>query len=442
MENHATIPQVRFNLKSHKSQPLDKPILIIAVFRYEGNRLLYTTGEKVPLKYWNKKTNRAKESVHYPESVEINESLEKIKREIRTLYRKQYIGKNITPQKFKLELDYKLGRKQKPGSNQDNNVSLYEFVERLIEDRKIGVEGRWGQTWQKFNSTLNHLKTFGQEVYSRELNYDDITLEFKDKFVQWCRETQNHSENTIAKNITVIKQFLKEARDHHSNNIIMDDRFTHPRKFIPKNFPTLDELKKLYNHKFEDTKLQEAIDLYLLSAFGGGLRWSDISVLNKKNEINYHGSQVLQVFTYKGRNTKSDNEVIIPITPQLRSILNKYEWQLPKIPYEDINDLVRTGFKEAGIDRSVLKKSGIRGIKPETKPLYEEISFHTARYAYITYMINDLGVSAEELAKITGQSLKVLLKYEQGDKMKNASKVADKINAKLSELRVIKNEAI
>ena len=44
---------------------------------------------------------------------------------------------------------------------------------------------------------------------------------------------------------------------------------------------------------------------------------------------------------------KSDNEVLIPITPQLRHLIDKYDWQLPQVKYYELNELIRDGFKEA-----------------------------------------------------------------------------------------------
>ena len=45
-------------------------------------------------------------------------------------------------------------------------------------------------------------------------------------------------------------------------------------------------------------------------------------------------------------------------------------------------------------------------------------------------MINNLKVSPIELTKITGQSLKILMEYERGDKVKNARSVMSKINSR------------
>ena len=47
------IPTVRFNLKNHDTvKDKDKDVLISLVFRYNGKRLVYSTGLKVKPRYW------------------------------------------------------------------------------------------------------------------------------------------------------------------------------------------------------------------------------------------------------------------------------------------------------------------------------------------------------------------------------------------------------
>lgn len=429
-------PKVRYNLKDYLSK--DGESHILAIFRYGDKKLKYYTGLVVKPKYWNK-TGNAKESVNYSKGAEINSELLVITKAIISIYNG---NKNIELEAFRNEIDYELGHKARPKEN-TNELTLYQFVEKLIEKKKKEVDGKHGQTWQKLKTVLKKLKAYADIHLQRDLEYDDIDLDFKDDFVEWLRDEYDHSENTIAKTIAVTKQFLIESTRYHSNMIVANKKFTHPRVAVPKEFPTLEELFVLSDKEFESLEVQKAIDLYLISAFGGGLRWSDIRDLSRENEITFKGKKVIQVFTYKGRDTKSDNEVLIPITPQLKVLLDKYGWKLPEVPYHNLNDLVRDGFKLAGLDRRVQQKSGIKGTKPVTKKLYEVVHFHTARYAYITYMINDMGVSAERLAKVTGQSLKVLLKYEQGDKKKNAVEIGDQIHSKLVRMRAVhKNEAI
>jgi hypothetical protein len=448
MTRKATTPNVRFNLKSHRDDK--KPVLLIAVFRYSSGRLLYTTGQKVLPKYWSKSRNRAYARLSSSdnglliESLDkVNKKLDKIEQKIIKIYEK---NKTISKEEFKLKLDYALKRKEKPKSKRKKHLRFFEFIENEIEKQKLRVNGlTGGQTWQKYEGTYKKLKEYAAYYDLEELQYFDIDDEFKERFVIWLETGRKNkmgeivkiSRNTLSKEIETVKTFLKRSRKYHSNNYYLDPEFRVGRVKTDKHYPTLEELRYLYNYSFEKESHQKVIDLYLISAFGGGLRISDVLSLSKDCETTYNGEEVLHVFTFKGRNTKEDNEVVIPFTPQLRSLIDKYNWNLPEFSENYINKTLKVIFKLAGLNRKKLIKSGIKGESPVAQELHEKIHFHTARYAYIDYMINDFEVSAEKLQKITGQSLQVLLAYERGDKKKNATKVAAKVNDKLRGLHVV-----
>lgn len=445
-DNHSSqpiqvkIPEVRFNLKS-KSDP-NKATLISAVFRFNGTRLVYSTCKHVQPKYWNSKTHRAKESVNFIDGVEINHALDLIRNTIRTTYSEYVLPHKVSIQDFKTELDYRLGRKERPKVKTGNGKSFSEFIDYEIEKQKIRVNGKiGGQTWQKYQSMRDRLESFiNESIY--ELEYDSLNESFKDDFVLHL-ENKGLSQNTISKDVETLKTLLKRSRKFHSNNYYNDPDFKVGRVKTTKHYPTLEELKHLYSFKFDNPVHKKVVDLYCISAFGGGLRISDVLTLKRENEErDENGNQYLRVFTYKGREVKSDNEVVIPFTPQLRELIDKYNWELPKFSEQHINETLKEAFAKAELKREKLMKSGVKGERPGLKKLCDIVHFHTARYAYIDYMINDLDVSAEQLQKITGQSLKVLLGYERGDKKKNALKVGTKINAQMKGLHVVRNEAV
>ena len=427
------IPEVRFNLKSHKKG--DKEVLIVGMFRIPNKPLLrYSTQRHVDPKYWNKKERRCKESVNYIDGAIINKDLDLIRSTIRAIYTE--LGPDIDPKSIKAETDIQLGRRERPRQKADDYKSFAEFLDFEINKNKLRVNGlKGGQTWQKYESLKERINQYSIET-GFQSQYENFNLTFKDDFVLWL-EGKELSQNTISKDIETIKSLLRRSRRYHNNHIYNDPDFKVSRIKTTKHYPTLDELKTLYNFKFENKTYQEVADLYLVSAFGGGLRISDVTRLTQDNERIIDGERFLHVYTYKGRTVKEDNEVVIPFTPQLESIIEKYNWKLPSYSEQYINDTLKELFKEAKLDRQKLIKTGKKSDKAELKALHEVVIFHSARYAYIDYMMNDLDISAEELRKITGQSLKTLLGYERGDKRKNAQKVSSKINSKLRGLHVV-----
>jgi integrase len=136
----------------------------------------------------------------------------------------------------------------------------------------------------------------------------------------------------------------------------------------------------------------------------------------------------IQMHTFKGRNTKLDNEVVIPVLPELRALLKKYDFEIPTILSEQRhNDYIKDICEWAEINRMVLHKESEKGeIKETSIPVYSKITNHSGRYTFINMMLNEKGLTPFELQKITGQSLKVLMGYENGDKKANAKKVIQK----------------
>lgn len=438
MPKASTTPKVRYNLKEYIDKDGEQQIVV--VFRYPQKdakaprlRLLYHTGLKVNPKYWDNDKSEAKESVRYENGSKINKKLDSIKTLVLDIHEN---NKYITLQEFRNELDYSRGRKDRPVIADPNKKSFEEFILHEIEKQKIKVNGKkGGQTWQKYSSLLKRIKDFAVKE-NWNLSYDSINESFKDDYVLWL-EKKRLSQNTISKDIETIKTLLKRSRRFHSNTYYTDDDFKVSRVSTSEHYPTLEELKHLFQFAFENETHQKVIDLYLISAFGGGLRISDVLQLDIENETDLDGAKVLHVYTYKGREVKEDNEVVIPFTPQLRVLIDKYQWKLPRFSEQYINDTLKDAFEIAELTRTKLMKSGVKGEDAKLRRLCDVVHFHTARFSYIDYMMNDLDVSAEQLKKITGQSLKVLLAYERGDKKKNAVKVAEIINKRLIGLKVV-----
>lgn len=280
------------------------------------------------------------------------------------------------------------------------------------------------------------------------MTFDNITLEFKKSFVKWLYTNGVKSQNTVNKIISTIKQFMVEAANettaidgelvkYHSNQSHLHKDFGVKRVKTSKVFLELTDLDQIAECDLT-TKPSYAIvrDYFLISSYTG-LRISDLYTLNSDHISD--DKKTITLHTFKGRKTKADNEVVIPILPELTEILERYDYQLPEcLSEQKHNDYIKEICKLAKVDRKVLHKESIKGEIKETKiPIWSKVTNHTGRFTFINFMLNDYGVSPLELQKITGQSLSVLMGYERGNKDKNARKVIDKIIPSKSKLRKI-----
>ena len=144
---------------------------------------------------------------------------------------------------------------------------------------------------------------------------------------------------------------------------------------------TLDEIINVYNFDLEgNKKLIRVRDLFVFGCVTG-LRYSNYSEV-KKNDIIDDCIRVVDV--------KDKTKLLsIPLNKYSVEILEKYDYNLPKISNQKLNDYVKDLFEKMEFKKSIKKtmKYGNEIIETES-PLYKRISSHTARRSFITIMKN------------------------------------------------------
>jgi site-specific recombinase XerD len=171
---------------------------------------------------------------------------------------------------------------------------------------------------------------------------------------------------------------------------------------------TIKEFEKFKNTPLKLEKLELARDYYLLSC-ASGLRWSDVSRLNKDKIKN--GSIVTDI-------KKTRQTLTIPLNPVSESILKKYDYQLPPLCKPEIDRSLKLIWiimsKEIpSLKEETLYKYFVGGsMIPEYYPKHELLSFHTSRKYFISYLIHKK-VSIDEIRKLSGHrgSLDVFFRY-------------------------------
>ncbi|MFZ1703102.1 MAG: site-specific integrase [Saprospiraceae bacterium] len=407
------------------------------------SRLKYSIGEFVEPKYWNLKRERAKVTAAHPEYADLNNRLDDILGKVSEIKNK---NPNIDIKSFKTKLDIELGREVDRPEN--GPPTFFEFIVSYINIEKGRVNSTL--TWKKYHTIYNHLVQYCLDKNLNELNYEDIDISFLASFTDWCySEPRNQSQNTVSKAFEVIKKFLKlsskmyfedeEGKKHpyHNNQIFLDDEFNVGRVDTSKHPLHFDEIMQLYNYDLsQNQRLDRIRDLFLVSCLSG-LRFSDFSRLQPQHIFEDDGQLYIRMFTKKGDSQKKDNEVVIHCIPELKAILTKYNFNIPAgISNQKMNAYLKELGKLVGLNRQILDKSSVGGSIVETnKPIWETIVNHTGRYSFVNIMINEFGIRAEDLCKITGQSLKILLHYERGNKLENARKVGGFISEQRIKLK-------
>ncbi|NNE15367.1 MAG: site-specific integrase [Saprospiraceae bacterium] len=395
--------QVRYNLKNRKEQST----LISLVYRFNGQRLVYSTGQKIPPKFWNDRKQRAKETQRFPEYSELNNFLNTMAAKVNTFHR-QFIIDNKTPTvaKFKKLLNEFLMKS-------DNKNTLFAFIENFIKERTESNNYSKG-TVKNYTTVFNHLKTFSKKG-RRQPDFNDIDIDFFSSFNTYLYSPPlNNSKNYVKKIWQTIGVFLNDATDKGLNKNLSykSKAFQILGTKPPKNIYLNDaELKLIYQYDFsENERLEKVRDLFLVGCYTG-LRFSDFTRLKPEHLQSIENKEVISILTQKTKKT-----VYVPLHPILKRIINKYRTEtqiFPKpISNQKMNDYLKEIAKQVGIKGKVIQQLTNGGKEfSVTKNKWELVTTHTARRSFATNAYKS-GMPSIKIMLITGHSTETaFLKY-------------------------------
>lgn len=342
---------------------------------------------------------------------ELNTALKSIESTTENLLRRlENDGKKLSNDLLTAELDaiYK-GHKDTKSIDTDN---LLHFVEKFISmcDRKpLTIKG--------YRQTLRELRDYSTKK-NKLLTFDAIDLDFYLDFVDFLT-AKEYAPNTIGTRIKDLKMLMNEAYDRglHANLDFKKKRFKKPNEETFSVYLNNDELSKIYNLKLGNTKkLEKVRDLFMIGCYTG-LRFSDLSQLTAGN-INEDGTITIKTI-------KTEHTVVIPLHSIVKLILEKYNYELPKVPSnQKFNEYIKEVAKRAEINEPIYldKKKGDLSYK-ETVYKWEIVTSHTARRSFATnaYIA---GVPTISIMKITGHKTESsFMKYIKISAKENALKL-------------------
>lgn len=385
--------------------------LIYLIYRYQYQRFKYSTGEKINPKFWNTSSQRAKASKQFPEHPEFNSRLDKIESGINNAFRKLLndgIQPNNTNLKEALEIELS-DNILKP-----KQLSFFEFIENYIEESKLNKSKG---TIKVYNTTFTYLKEYAEKY--KPINFESITLEFYNHYLGFLKK-HNLSNNTVGKHIKTIKSFMNEAteRGYNTNLEFRNKRFKTIREESDTVYLNVDELKQIEKLDLKASpRLEKVRDLFLIGCYTG-LRFSDFTQIKPENIV--ANNTVIEI-----RTKKTGQRVSIPLHKTVRTILKKYNNNLPKAyTNQTMNDYLKEVVSLAGIKEQVettITKGGKIIKKPISK--HKLVSTHTARRSFATnlYLAE---VPTISIMKITGHKTeRSFLQYIRVSQKENADKL-------------------
>lgn len=403
-----TIPEPKFYLKNLNS--VDSTLIYLQA-KYSCNgqqRVMLSTGDRILPNEWDLKKQRAIVNKKSPGNSDLNLWLDKMATSFKTIFRNCLIdGITPTASLIKDKMEDELNLKIAPVKQE---VTLFSFIETFINNcRSI----KSPNTIKSYNSTFVRMKDYGQTL-NRNFNFEDITLEWRSGFIHYL-QSLGVCRNTEGKHLKNIKVFLNEATERNLNHNLSfkSKSFSKPHEETNKIFLSTEEIKRVAGVDLSGDIQREIVRDYFVISCLTSLRYSDVIRIKEEH---IKGDKVRIV------TLKTGKEVIIPISPLLRSILEKYNYRLPKAPCNQVfNRHLKDIGKLAEINDTVSITSTIGGIK-QTKEYkkWQLLTSHTGRRSLVSNCILE-GINHSSIMLISGhKSLKVFQGYVRVSEQQNA----------------------
>ncbi|MDA3891471.1 MAG: tyrosine-type recombinase/integrase [Salinivirgaceae bacterium] len=369
-----------------------------------GKKALYgKTPYQININDWSQRSQRVKQVNFKDTALKINSAL---------LNLESFIIDAYTNVNNKSIIDSKWVQKQidefiKPMEKKEFKEELLsDFVDYLVDNGSKIIIKKTGKklsanTLKKYNTTRNWIKSF-LEDNKMVTSLIEIDYDFYEDFIEYLTFKQDQAVNTVGKNISILKVFMKYAKKKGYN--IDTSEWVVPRQESDSVALTKAELDKLFKKDLSDfPNLEKVRDLFVFGC-NTGLRYSDFTSIDPDK---------IKEKTIESRNIKTGTTVTIPLLEQTKLILEKYQNRLPKAPGNQVfNKQIKKACKKAEIDDNVSITITKGRVEKTTKyKKWEVISSHTARRTFATILYKD-GHSHITIMAITGhKSEAAFLKY-------------------------------
>lgn len=271
-------------------------------------------------------------------------------------------GKEVTYQTFSASLERKSGK---------FGTDFIEFCYYVMDMR-----GLRASTLRAHKHTLETLRE------SRIIRtFDDLTPENIKRFDMWLRQQDpNREQPTLYNYHKRLRPYINEAV---ALGIIEESpymKFKVERgKNKPKNALNEEELATIRALDLSDDGLSKARDLFIFCCYTG-LAYADMDAFDfSKDVVTVHGHHYIDK-----QRVKTGTKFYTPILPPAMAILEKYDYQLPRITQQAYNRLLKC-------IGSLIKTR-------------KNLSSHIARYTFATTVLLGNDVPIESVSKMMGHT--------------------------------------
>ena len=420
---------IKFILRSDKKNARGEAPIYAQYIHMEG-KTRFATGKKIVPKYWNDK-DKGRVKASHENAVNLNKFLNRFDSKLNDIAT-DLQNKDIEPIPVKVKEAFLEAERSKLPEAELTRSIIFQWSD-FLNSRKNTVKAI---THSNQRNSLEALEGFLKSEKMEGLRPESFTVKHLTKWQDFLNG--KHAPNTVAKRLKHFKAFLKYYQELGGQTGLNLSKIKYKETEGVKIYLTEEELETFQDAPIKGinsvkvnragkietvyVNLEQVRDMFVLQC-NTGLRISDLKRVDK----NIIGNRI--VLTTK----KTGVNIEIPISPTVRAILEKYNYQLPQVSEQKINDGIKAIYKICFPKNSIQIR---KGNDFETVYKWELISTHDAIRTFIT-LSAERGMTVSAISKITGKSIPVLLKHY----LSQSQKVADKEMEKawgVSPLRIAK----
>ena len=337
-----------------------------------------STGVSVKPKHWEK--SRQKISVKDKSYQVKNSKLKKFLSDLETVIDEQQIlNKSVTldqiVQSFKGE--------------SSSDPLLVDYLRKYIDSNPNKLKSG---TLMYYSTCLERIKDFSPKV-----KLSGIDEKYLGSFESHLKTKHSNKQNTVFNRLKVLRKILLVARREGLINSNPFEFYKIKTEETTRDYLSIDELKKLISLTNLPPSYELVRDMYVFSAFSGGIRFGDISTLSKFNLSIKENEYRLELKT-----SKTNKLISFRLPSQSIELIRKYDGQgpgdylFPILPKEvDENNSRKLISAKNAYFNKVLK------LLAKKASIDKHITFHTARHTWATISLSE-GIQTEIVGDILG----------------------------------------
>lgn len=381
---------VKFILSKSQHQRKVQSKCSMVMLRYTHNKqsVLFFTHKNIEDDYWDQNNQCSKKS--FPSHLSFNTYLRTFKQRIDDIVNQCFINSQNPTTTLVKQLYI-----QQQSNVTSTSISFFDYCYQYIEQSK---KHKCHSTIKTYKTVVNKLLQY-QKYCNVTLHWDSFNLSFYYDFLHFYTSVQGYHTNGFGRAIRILKGILNDSFDKniHQNTSYKHKNFKVLSEEVNNIYLTEDELQRIISLDLSYNKtIQSVRDTFIIGCYTG-LRFSDISSINKEHVSNN---------TIKIKTQKTDQWVTIPLLEPVRNIMLLYRLSPNGFPHVcnslTMNKYLKQIGELAGLKDIIIKVRSKGKTRVEQRlPKYQLITTHTARRSFATNLFKK-GVPSRVIMLITG----------------------------------------